>query len=317
MNLLRQLAAFALLSLLTAFCIAFAGWSLVEHYNCTRSALELSGTEPLPLATDPLLGSLFDALFPRATLSHAIAMSLAGIEAVGAFIIAHQLLQCLEMARHWRESVQRDEPDEAREARWRLGVGLLFVAAMVLPLLKIFEWEIEMAHLRTLVELYRVQQPDTAASEIPSWTDYVTSHPSSVVLTTSAIGAYAWAAMIPAGAFALEWCFWMLSQRLTLIGAAFDALFAANDNDLPTEESEPVEATASAQVPDPVSEAPPAASISHESSPSEETCEVVGAAAGTRVAFTEACARPDLYHVDRSTRRVWALATWEELRRAA
>lgn len=107
---------------LAVVSVALNCWAIIEHYLSAKGALELQGVERQEIWRDKLVGQVFGAFVPGATLPMAMALTIAAGEAICLLIVFNYLFRIFDLFRNWREyRIQKREITEletAESQRW-------------------------------------------------------------------------------------------------------------------------------------------------------------------------------------------------------
>lgn len=166
---LKQVVITLFWALVAAGTIVVGVVVCIPNYLGCRSALELLGFEPQPVATDPVVGTLLDSVFASATQAHFIAMFIVVAEASAFFFLTHLLADVLRLFHIRRRALTRGDREEARlavQAMVHDALYLSFFAALLVPVVR---WDIDLFRYRSLAGAYGIEDPAVATATIQSW----------------------------------------------------------------------------------------------------------------------------------------------------
>jgi hypothetical protein len=317
-------------------------WSVFEHYCGARSALELSGLEQQPILRDPLLGWIFESLMPKASLPQAMALTLAGCEALGFLMIFHVLFGLVRVASNRSEAAHAGDDTGVRHYNWQLLLSaseLVIAVGLLVPALL---FEVDLFRFRGAAASAGIEDPVLAA-KLPGWESMLSRADRPFVLDLLQSGPWAWIALTALGCLAAEWSTRELGQRISqLFAHMFAPAETASEPELEQVEAAPeveqVEPEQTEQVAqqdhdarisgerpaydapatrgalfDPAVGAEPPRTEHRAAEAADELFDVVGGAPEERVTLAAARAEPRRYHFDEASRRMWNRAVWTEV----
>lgn len=200
--------------LIMGVALSATAWGVLEHYVSCRIGLEIVGTVTDPVGHDPLLGLLFNVIAPRATLSQAVALTIAVGEILSFFLIATGLGELLALIRHRRISVASRLNDEVAEATHRMvEIGFMVVILAVLLVPAVY-WDLVLFEIRTLAGA-GVGNP----AQVISWAAGTALDSASVASARwfARVGAWGYLAFTALSSLSLEWTFRRVADCFTLL----------------------------------------------------------------------------------------------------
>ncbi len=222
-NFIRNVARLGLWFVFTALCVGLAYMTISANYLACKSAFELSGYEKQRLIQDDGLGAIIGAFMPQATLAHLYAWLIAAGLALGLFITTHCLFHIYHLYEDRRSYLRAGDQDSTRIALELMVRNLLYVLALVVPLISLINWDIELFRYRSLAALLGIDNPDIAPKSIPSWDiverDY--GHLAAARISLQS-GAYGYLGGTAALCIALEVCLSKLNQAWVQLASPVD-----------------------------------------------------------------------------------------------
>lgn len=199
--------------LVTLAAISGAVWAVIEHYLNAANGLELAGTETKPLSDDPLVGQVIGAFLPEATLPQAMAFTISLTEAIAFFMMAHQLLEVLELVRGRRVNRLNGDKAQVREATWRIVETLLVFAVLGGVLVWGLLWDIEIFRYRSMAGATGLDNPAEAAGTLPSWAVQLRDSWNWAVVPLTWIGGWGYLSFTAAASILLALCLQKLEEQ--------------------------------------------------------------------------------------------------------
>jgi hypothetical protein len=196
-------------------------WAVIEHYLNAKNALELAGTERQPLYRDELIGRFLGSFIPDATLSHALALTVSLLEALGLFILFQELFTVIELARHRRQHQATQNAVEVSEANWQMLESLALMLVLGLLLFWGVRLDVELFRFRAIAGAGAIEDPSLAPS-LPNWEHTWQENGDLFAVALAHFGAWGYVAFTAIGALILEWSFQKLGNRCTLLLAPID-----------------------------------------------------------------------------------------------
>jgi hypothetical protein len=194
------------------FSLMINWWAVVEHYLGAKNALELAGTERQELAHDGLMGSMFSAFIPTATLPMAMALTLSCMEAMAFLIISYLLIELVSLFHHRREMVNAQDAAELSAANWSIMKDIIFVTIITLLLIPAIRWDLALFQFRSLAAAGAIEDPAIAA-RMASWTEAFKSRGHEAGVALAQIGAWGYMAFTMLGCMGLEFSFEKLGNE--------------------------------------------------------------------------------------------------------
>ncbi len=310
--------------------LAINAWAVVEHYLSVKNALELLGTERLPLYKDELLGQLIGAFVPNATLPLAIALTVATVEAIGLYVLFHELFEVLALNRHRRQALRAGDEDEAAEALHRIIMGTTVVVIFAVLLVPAIRFDLALFRFRSLAG---TMADPTLAAQMPGWASQLRDQGDFFSVQLAQIGAWGYLAFTAIGCLVLERAFSKTGIQVALALQGLDDWWerGRENGDRFEEDGQWVEASEEPDVeqqdplPDPVEPAPKETAGNARPTDDQPVAgkepaadgptlhDVVGGQPGERVTLEQANSDKDRYHVDLATQRVWSRTLWEQI----
>lgn len=210
---------------LTLVAIVATVWAVIEHYLNAANGLELAGTETKPLREDSLIGPVFEAFIPEATLPQAMALTIAVVEALGLFMMAHWLLKILELARPWRDGRRSGDQAKVREAIWQIGETSLLFAVLSGVLIWGIWWDLEIFRYRSMAGADGLDNAATAAATLPSWALQLQEYGGWAAIQLVKAGAWGYLSFTAVGCIMVELCLDRLDDAFARLMQPFDQIW--------------------------------------------------------------------------------------------
>ena len=201
--------------LITAFALALTAWAFIEHYLNASNALELAGTEMKPMTQDSLLGPLFSAFLPDATLPQAMALTISMAETLAFFMISQQLFGVLGLVRVWRVSRKAGDDEQTEEATWQLLRTALELGVLGCLLVWGIRWDLAIFRYRSMAGANGLDDAVQAAATLPSWDLQLQESGGWAVVELTRVGAWGYLAFTAAGCVLLDLCLPRLDDGFT------------------------------------------------------------------------------------------------------
>jgi len=142
---------------------------LLANYLACVAAFQLLNYETKPLHLDELIGWLFGAFVPDATLCHFYALSLVLTQALGLNLLFHYAFSIIKLHRDRRWYLSHNDMVNAHEALGQMWMNLLFLLIVAIPLALIIFWDVYLFRYRGVVNMLGLEDGVQAAITVKNW----------------------------------------------------------------------------------------------------------------------------------------------------
>ena len=220
-NIIRHLTALTGWTGLLLVAAALGLWMIVEHYLSLVSALQIAGFEEQEMRRDPLLGRVLGAFIPEASLSQAVALTIAATEAVALLIICAMIARVVRLLRYRREC--RDHGDDARAKEavvqaWQNVASLAVVGAVAFIAMR---WDFELYRFRAAAGAWGWELPEEVL-QLPDWRKLAADENLPYSVRLAHYGAWGYLAFTVLGCFGLHYCICKIGERFTMLTDSFN-----------------------------------------------------------------------------------------------
>jgi len=307
------LTRIALWILAAAIMVGLNVWVVVANYIACIQSFQLLGFENKDLGDDELVGPLFAAFVPKATVAHLLAGVFEAAVALAIWWLAHYLFSMVQLLED--RSIYVSSGDDA--SRRIVDHKLLFTAVrlviLAIPVAVAANTIVDLFRYRMIAQALGLEQPHDATMKISTFAIELQRHGNLFAWQIAKYGA--WGLLCATLLVAI--CFELCCHKIAEASARLDAL---RQSDEPEQVPAGTEANEENNQP-PIQQHPweiPQPEADGNAKPegplpdTEETREVIGGK-GKKVAVGEALANPHLYWVDPETRDIWDRSHHEEV----
>lgn len=314
---------------------------IYANYASLKKAFELSNFESRPLGTDELLGWLFGAFVPTATVADAYALTMAMTIATGQFFVCKCAFELSTLWADRRVYLREGDQRSADHLLWLIYTELATMFVLLALLAPAIYWDVELFVFRTLCGVLNIVDPTNPedAAKIANLPQTIELSGNVTGLALAHIGAWGYIALTTVMVLCLEAALrrtanmWKLLevavfgslQPADFVGAAVDqgtvpvspqsvpeplvvAPATMNGHGPGTAVQEPHPPLQAESEPLPAASPHTSSLLVKESvaSAQELRFPVVGGN-GEEVTMSDALAHPERYWIDPDTRQIWDL----------
>lgn len=274
------------------------------NYFATEQSFELLGFEPRKVAQDALLGFVFDACWPKATVAHLLAAGLAVAMFFGVFGVIYFATRALHLVLEARQASAAGDTLQRDAAYGYMYFEIARSVITLLPLILVARLDLALYRYRWAAQLQGADTASVAVDSVKDWSLGLTAHHGLMAWSAGSLAPWAYLGITACFAIFLEFRSRRLSEAWAQLWSPAGEVPAA-----PAPVPEPVPEVPGLERPvgpGPEAPAPPVQPIPPAPRPENEPAvEVIGGPDGLRVTLAEALANPRRYWVDPETRQVW------------
>lgn len=207
---------------------------VMANYVASKAAFELMGFEARPLKTDELVGTLFGAFFPDATLAHLYALGMTAAVALSFFVLFHVISHAYGLLLDRSGYVANGDAKRAKVATQILIADVLVLLGLGGLLVPACRWDLELFRFRTVAGAMGMDDP-AKATTLKNWSVQLRDHGDLFVWALTHHGAWGYLAVTILACLVLEFAFGQLDDRWARLLMGIGTMFKSRE----IEEAEP------------------------------------------------------------------------------